>query len=153
MMSSDRQALNGNGQLGDRRSIVSWICLFVLFSMTACGSATDSTGNANVQITLLPPAQGAAADSLQIQLRTATQEPITDATVSLEGNMNHAGMAPIIADAVTDAADGNSDGIYQVPFQFSMLGDWIITIAVTLADGSQVTEDIPVTITETDIQM
>ncbi|MEZ4734925.1 MAG: copper chaperone PCu(A)C [Caldilineaceae bacterium] len=121
--------------------------------LTACGSPAAPTDNADLQITLLPVPAGEESNSLQVQLRNAAQEPITDATVSLEGNMNHAGMAPVFAEPVTDGDDGTIDGIYQAPFQFSMLGDWIITITVEQADGSQTTRDVHVTVTDSGMQI
>lgn len=56
--------------------------------------------------------------------------PINDATVTVRGDMTHAGMIPVIPDAVTTA----EDGIYSIPFEFTMGGDWIITVDVTLAN-------------------
>ncbi len=50
--------------------------------------------------------------------------------------MNHAGMMPVITAAVHDGDDGTADGAYRVPFSFTMLGDWIITAAITQANGS-----------------
>jgi len=130
---------------------VALVCsLFTL--LAACGSRSDPTSNGDLQITLLPPSVGVGHDSVRIQLYNREQSPITDATLTLEGNMNHAGMAPIMADPVSDGDDGATDGIYQASLSFSMLGDWIITVLVELADGSQTTQDINVTITEGGIQ-
>lgn len=130
---------------------VALVCsLFTL--LAACGSRSYPTSNGDLQITLLPPSVGVGHDSVRIQLYNREQSPITDATLTLEGNMNHAGMAPIIAGPVSDGDDGARDGIYQASLPFSMLGDWIITVVVTLADGSERTQDINVTITEGGIQ-
>ena len=118
------------------------LCLLLL---TACGADDETAPGADLQIGLIPAPGGINGDYIQVQLADATGAPITAAQVALEGNMTHAGMAPITAAAVTDEADGNSDGTYQLPFQFSMLGDWIVTVAVTLADGTTVTRDIKVT--------
>lgn len=124
--------------------------LLTLALLVACGSSTPPASEAAVQITLLP---GQGDNGLQVQLHNAAHEPLTDATVTLEGNMNHAGMAPVIAAPVKDGDDGASDGVYSIPFQFSMLGDWIVTVTVELADGTQSTQDINVTVTEGAIQI
>ncbi len=85
-------------------------------------------------IEMLPPQSG--VDSLSVRLTDDAGQPITDAEVSLEGNMNHAGMVPVLAGPVADADDGSADGVYQVPFQFTMFGDWIVTAsAVVDADA------------------
>lgn len=124
--------------------------LILLPLVMACGSAGETTATAAVQITLR---MGQAANELQVQLRDAAQTPITDATVALEGNMNHAGMAPILAAPVRDGDDGVTDGAYHLPFQFSMLGDWIVTVTATLADGTEATKDIEVTVSDGGVQI
>jgi len=118
--------------------------------LIACGSSEEAPSTAAVQITLLP---GQSANELQVQLRNPSQAPITDATVALEGNMNHAGMVPILTDPVRDDADSATDGLYRLPFQFSMLGDWIVTVTATLADGTEATKDIEVTVTDGGVQI
>lgn len=119
-------------------------CLLIL--VAACGSNGNSTENDNIQIALIPAAGGIGGEMMGVQLTDTDDNPITDATVALEGNMNHAGMVPVIADAVTDDADGTADGIYQIPFKFTMLGDWILTVTVEQADGTTVTRDIDATV-------
>ena len=79
---------------------------------------------------------------MTVKLAATNSQPITNATVSLEGNMNHAGMAPVITGAVHDGDDGAVDGAYRVPFTFTMMGDWIITVDITQANGSALHQDI-----------
>lgn len=126
------------------------LLLLTLALLVACGASTPPASEAAVQITLLP---GPAGDGLQVQLHNAAHAPLTDATVALEGNMTHAGMAPVLTEPVKDGDDGASDGVYRVPFHFSMLGDWIVTVTVDLADGTQSTQDINVTVTDAGIQI
>ena len=126
------------------------LLLLMLALLVACGSSTPPASEAAVQITLLP---GQAGDGLQVHLHNAAHAPLTDATVTLEGNMNHAGMAPVLTEPVKDGDDGASDGVYNIPFQFTMLGDWIVTVTVDLADGTQTTQDINVTVTDAGLQI
>jgi copper(I)-binding protein len=83
-------------------------------------------------------------ETLVVILTGVDGSPITDATVALEGNMNHAGMIPVLADPIADAADGTADGRYHLPFTFTMLGDWIITVTVTQADGTTFSRNLDV---------
>lgn len=83
-------------------------------------------------IEMLPPEPGAS--SLSVRVTGSAGEPVTDAAVSLEGNMNHSGMVPVLAGPVADADDGSADGIYTVPFEFTMLGDWIVSVE-TIVDA------------------
>lgn len=98
-------------------------------------------------MTLVPAPEGAAGEHLTVVLTDEENQPITDASVSLEGNMNHAGMAPVFTDEVHDADDGAADGRYRAPFRFTMLGDWIVTVSVQLADGTTAQQDVALTVT------
>jgi hypothetical protein len=125
----------------------------ILLLSTACGPRqTNDSGSYHVE--LLPPEPDTTA--LFIRLSDDQGQPITDAQVTVEGNMNHAGMVPVISGPVTNAAspaadgsdDGAADGTYRVPFQFTMLGDWIITVtAVRDSDPeSKTTRNFDVTV-------
>lgn len=130
-----------------------WVVYLLLFGLLAgCGTtATGTTGD--LQITLQPAPEGADGTYLTVALADAAGAAITDATVALEGNMNHAGMVPVFAEAVTDAADGAEDGVYKVPFAFTMLGDWIITVKVVKADGTEVSRNIDVVVTQAGVEV
>ncbi len=137
----------------NRRLITVWSSLIgssLLFLLSACGGSGANTDTGNLQIMVVAPA-GMAADTLVIHLLDQADQPVTDAKVTVEGNMNHAGMAPVLTDPVTDEADGATDGHYQLPFTFSMLGDWILTVTVDQADGTTVTKDIEVSVTDAGI--
>lgn len=125
-----------------------FLCMALLWSLASCGvtachAQAQSKGlSPSVQITLSSAPEGKNGKYLVVQVADQAGKPVTDAMVSLEGNMNHGGMAPITSKAVNDAADGKVDGRYQVPFQFDMLGDWIITVAVKTSDGVTSKQDI-----------
>lgn len=64
----------------------------------------------------------------------ASGVPLRGATVGIVGNMSHAGMVPVLAEA-----GEVSDGRYVTgDFQFTMAGDWILTVQATLPGGKQV---------------
>jgi hypothetical protein len=112
------------------------------------GSGSGSTASSDLQVTLQPAPEGASGDHVTVRLADASGQALTGASVSLEGNMNHAGMVPVITDPVADDADGSADGVYQVPFSFTMQGDWIITVSVHMPNGSTVKKDVNVTVTQ-----
>lgn len=117
----------------------------VLMSLILAGcqqpGRTSDAENSDIQIALQPmPLE----DTLVVVLTDASGAPVTDATVAVEGNMNHAGMIPVLADPVADDADGSADGRYHLPFTFTMFGDWIITVNVTQADGSSFSRNLDV---------
>jgi periplasmic copper chaperone A len=119
------------------------VLILLTFVFVACqrpGSSPE-VDNSGLQIALQPMLP---EETLVVILTHEDGAPVTDATVALEGNMNHAGMIPVLAEAVTDDADGSADGHYQLPFTFTMLGDWIITVNVTQAGGSSFSRNLDV---------
>lgn len=104
----------------------------------------DDTG---VQIELVwqpdPPAIGAA--ELRITITDADNAPIVGAVVDVRGDMSHAGMAPVIREDVqTDA-----NGIAQIPFEWTMGGDWFVIVTATLPDGTSVERRFDLSISST----
>jgi len=66
----------------------------------------------------------------EITLRDAEGRPVSGATVRIEGHMSHPGMAPVLA-----SAEESGDGVYRVPFQLTMAGDWVLVVEAVLPDG------------------
>ncbi|CAN5765740.1 hypothetical protein BH10CHL1_BH10CHL1_50700 [soil metagenome] len=130
-----------------RQLICLLLMLLVGILLTACGREKSASGTGNLKIMVIPAA-GNSGQTVTVQLTDASGQPITDAVVSIEGNMQHAGMAPVTANGVRDEADGAKDGKYQLPFSFTMLGDWVLTVSVGRADGTKVQQDINATVTE-----
>jgi hypothetical protein len=123
------------------------LSLILMLSMGACNRTNDNAAAAGLHVTLLPVADGIQGDHLIVEIVDDDGLPVTGVTVSLEGNMTHAGMVPILTESVWDGADGDEDGIYRVPFRFTMLGDWIISTKIENRDGEYFTQDIDVTAT------
>lgn len=67
---------------------------------------------------------------------------VTGAEVKVTGDMTHAGMVPVLADA-TEVEQGlyASEG-----FEFTMAGDWIVTTEVKLPSGEKAMDDLKLTI-------
>ncbi|CAN5705075.1 hypothetical protein BH23CHL2_BH23CHL2_13080 [soil metagenome] len=103
----------------------------------ACSRGGDDDGNAaddisvEISVTPEPPQIGPAV--VEVTLTGPDGEPINDADVEIEGNMSHAGMEPVIV----DAEDGQNGRYLSQGFEFTMGGDWIITVSGTLPDGRE----------------
>jgi hypothetical protein len=73
--------------------------------------------------------------TLTVMLSDGENQPIAGAKVEVRGDMNHAGMVP---------AQGNSisggKGKYSVPFNWTMSGEWLVTIKATLPTGRVVSD-------------
>lgn len=71
--------------------------------------------------------------TITLRLTDTAGAPVTGARISLEGNMSHAGMVPVFADARE-----TEPGRYQSSMELSMAGDWFILVHVTLTDGRKI---------------
>ncbi|MGV2434509.1 MAG UNVERIFIED_CONTAM: FixH family protein [Anaerolineae bacterium] len=56
--------------------------------------------------------------NLLVSVVDAEGKPVEGATVNVIGNMNHAGMVPVVVENITALTDGN----YVVPFEWTMGG-------------------------------
>lgn len=90
----------------------------------------------------MEPAQpGVGPANLVFTVTDKAGRPINDATLEVEGNMIHAGMSPVSARATAGEA-----GRYTAPLEWTMAGDWIVTINVSLVDGQVVVHQFPVSV-------
>lgn len=65
-----------------------------------------------------------------VALLDSAGAPVEGAAIEVRGDMNHAGMMPVISTATNEG-----DGVYFADFEWTMAGDWIVTVTATLADG------------------
>jgi hypothetical protein len=68
-----------------------------------------------------------------LRVADASGRPLSGARVSLEGNMTHPGMRPVFAEARE-----LEPGRYQSSLEFTMGGDWVVLVRVTLPDGRKI---------------
>jgi hypothetical protein len=68
-----------------------------------------------------------------------SEKPIPGARIRLEGNMSHAGMAPVFADAKEIGP-----GRYQTSLKLSMAGDWQVLVHLTLPDGRELDQQFEI---------
>lgn len=76
-----------------------------------------------------PPRVGPITVSLKLT-DFLTSKPVSGARVRLEGNMTHAGMTPVFAEAKEF-----EPGRYRATLEFTMGGDWVVTVHAALPDG------------------
>ena len=94
----------------------------------------DDADDVTVELSVTPDPPEVGPAVVEVVLRDEDGDPINDADLEIEGNMSHAGMAPVIVDAT-----GTQDGRYiSEGFEFTMGGDWIITVSGTLPDGREI---------------
>jgi periplasmic copper chaperone A len=108
--------------------------LFLLPVLLLFGCRNNPGDNTDIDISIEISNESAAIgepNPILVSLRDRAGNPINDAIVNLRGDMAHAGMSPVLAEATSGV-----NGVYEIPFAFTMSGDWVLTVDVTLADGS-----------------
>ncbi|MBP6015312.1 MAG: FixH family protein [Candidatus Promineofilum sp.] len=98
----------------------------------SAGTPPDDTIRISFVKPVFPPPSGSG--QLTFRLSDENEEPIDSATLQIRGDMSHAGMTPLLA-----AAEGGQEGVYRVPIEWTMSGDWIVTVEAMLSDGRQAT--------------
>ena len=122
-----------------------YLTLLILLLTLSTGLAACQRGNRgditeielDITISPAPPAVGQAMVTLE--LTDEDGKPITSANLELEGNMSHAGMVPVFAQAVE-----LGEGRYEAPIQFTMGGDWFILVKANLPDGRKMERQVDV---------
>lgn len=107
--------------------------LVLATALTGCRqSGQSSTPNPAVNIALEAATTTVGKTELMITLTDTSGEPVDAQEVEVRGDMTHAGMMPVLADG-----DKAKTGVYVVPFEWTMSGDWVITVTATLTDGTR----------------
>ena len=124
--------------LNSIRALLLMLALTIVVAAAGCRRAGGKTGGAiddapEVQVRLEadPDSLSVGQLRLDVHLVDETGAPLDGAVpVTVRGDMAHAGMQPVIATAI---ARGN--GVYSADFEWTMAGDWIVTVEATLPDG------------------
>jgi len=118
-----------------KQTFFALLLLILLIPLAACARQSQQPAAGDVEMTLAvrpdPPAVGDA--TLEITLTDGEGNPIEDARLNVKGDMSHAGMEPVLAEV-----EGGAGGVYQVPFRWTMGGDWFVTVDAVLADGTTI---------------
>ena len=112
-------------------SLLCLLCLLCLF-VAGCHIPPDPDVRIVPEVEPQPPRVGQATITVRV-IQPSSGKPITGAQVRLEGNMSHAGMAAVFAEAPEV-----EPGLYRTNMEFTMAGDWVLSVYVTLSDGLHV---------------
>ena len=113
-----------------RRSSLVVVCIGLAL-LHGCRRQSDPTAGLALTFNVYPQPPRVGQTTLILTLQRSEQ-PVTGARIRLEGNMSHAGMAPVFADAIEI-----EPGQYRATMELSMAGDWIVLVHVTLSDGQK----------------
>lgn len=115
-----------------------WL-LMVLLVLAGCRGETAEQSDIAVRLMVTPEPPQVGPTTVIVTLTGTDGKPVTGATVKLEGNMSHAGMKPVFADATEVTA-----GRYEATLEFTMGGDWFIIVRATLPDGRSLEQQVDV---------
>lgn len=115
----------------------SFVCAAALLAGACRGSVEPSSSVlVSCDISPQPPRVGPAVISLRL---SDAGKPVAGARVTLEGDMTHAGMTPVFAEA-TEVEPGR----YRATLVFTMGGDWVVLVHAALADGRRLERQLDV---------
>ncbi len=125
-----------------RRACLFWLLCLVGAALVACRQSATTTGAA-ATIELVAPlcSPPVGQGEVTVRLSDAAGAPIDDARLSLRGDLTHAGMIPMMAES-----DGGTDGLYRVPVEWSMAGEWVLTVEAVLADDSRAVQEFDLSV-------
>ncbi|MFT5193669.1 MAG: hypothetical protein ACI9EW_000079 [Cellvibrionaceae bacterium] len=116
------------------RYLLSIILTIGLFS--ACsGRNSAQSQSSGYMISITAGALTVGTTDLLITVQDKAGNLINNAHVNIKGSMTHAGMQSVLGE--TSLAN---NGVYTIPYEWTMAGDWFVTVNVTLSDGTAVTE-------------
>ncbi len=119
-------------RFGVRRQFLSLLVVAASILSWACRRTSENDVNLRIEHEITPQPIRVGVETVSLKLTDGFGKPVTGARVTLEGNMSHAGMSPVFA-KTTEVTPGN----YRGSIEFSMGGDWIITVRAGLTDGKE----------------
>jgi len=137
----DRSPVRRRGRRVRRRAGAGAGAIALLAAGLSSGCTRDAAVSPRVDVswTLSPSAPVVGPAVLTITLHEPAGDAVKGATVRLEGQMSHPGMAPVLADG-----HERGPGVYEVPFAFTMPGDWVLLVSAALPGGRRAERRIDV---------
>jgi hypothetical protein len=104
--------------------------IFMTVAGVACRPGHESVPDVAIDCQIDPDPPTIGASTITVSLADAGARPVVGATVLVEANMSHPGMRPLFARA-TEIAPAR----YRADLEFTMAGDWILSVSAALRDG------------------
>ncbi len=119
------------------RAVVPVLALFGMILMVGCERPVEPEIVIEHEITPRPLKVGVSTITLRLTDRAG--QPVNGAGIKLEATMTHPGMRPVFSEAVE-----TEPGRYRSSIEFTMGGDWVIIVHVTLPDGRRLERQLDV---------
>ena len=108
--------------------------VFVMFCVAACRQTPLAASDIRLELT----ANGLQVGATTLRVTVNDNEGNALAQpgkLSVRGDMSHAGMVPVFAES-----DQATDGVFNLPFEWTMGGAWIVEASLTLPNGDVASE-------------
>lgn len=127
-----------------RAFLLAGVLILLLVGTWGCGrsqsaAAVETQDDYQVTFATEPAAPGQGDGVVLITVKDKAGQPVDNARVAIEANMNHAGMTPENAEATTGQA-----GVYRLPLTWTMGGAWYVDARITLSNGEVLRRRFPV---------
>jgi hypothetical protein len=113
-------------------------CIYLMI-LAGCSGATAPLTDVQIVVVVEPLPAAVGDATLFITVTNADGTPVTNARVQVQGNMDQAGMETIER-IVTE----NTDGVYRVPFLWTMGGGWELTVNAEIPQRGNATTQVPI---------
>jgi len=112
-----------------KRSSLVALCVSLAF-VHGCRRPIAASPDLAVALEVSPQPPRVGPTTITLLLTDRSGKPVSGAHIAVEGNMSHAGMAPVFAEARE-----MGPGRYRTVVDLSMAGDWVMSVHVSLTDG------------------
>ena len=120
------------------------LAILLLFALALAGCRQSAqTATAEIGIDLQAEALTVGKTTLVVTLTDANGQPLSAQKVEVRGDMTHAGMQPVLAES-----SNGENGMYEIPLEWTMSGDWIVTVKATMPDGAVAEERFDLSVTD-----
>ncbi len=120
------------------KPLQSILCFALLLTLgTACRQQRLSDANIRLELSVSDRLVGETV--LLVKVTDADGSPIENpGAISIRGDMSHAGMVPVFS-----AASESVNGVFTLPFEWTMSGSWILETSLTLDNGDVYRQSFP----------
>jgi hypothetical protein len=113
--------------------IVFSLCLLAQLPLSGCSKSNQQSSDIDFQYESQPNPPHIGSNIITVKLSNKDGSALSNARVTLEGDMSHPGMSPAIVEMREVSA-----GTFRGDLDLAMRGDWILEFRIVLADGRRV---------------
>ena len=105
--------------------------LAIVLTLVAACRQQQPVAPADIALELIASDTVVGETTLSLKVTDSDGVPVSNpGTLSVRGDMSHAGMVPVFAEA-----EEASDGVFSLPFEWTMAGAWIVEASLKLPGG------------------